>query len=73
MDDLSVTDGYCETSPYFCDFEKDTCGFNFETTGRFNWTRRVGKATTALTGPSVDHTVILNFIQMKKIIQLSFF
>ena len=58
LDDLEISDNFCPTIGFFnCDFEKDTCGFSFETTGYYNWTRRAGKATTALTGPSVDHTV----------------
>jgi hypothetical protein len=63
LDDVTISDDYCETGPYFCDFEKDSCGFSFESTGYYNWTRRSGKATTALTGPSVDHTV--NLIKFK--------
>ena len=58
LDDLEISDDFCPKNGLFnCDFEKDTCGFSFETTGYYNWTRRAGKATTALTGPSVDHTV----------------
>ena len=48
----------CQTNGIFnCDFEEGLCGFTLQTTGYFNWTRRAGKATTSLTGPSVDHTV----------------
>ena len=58
LDDIEVTDDYCPTNQFFyCDFEKDTCGFKLETNGYYNWTRRSGKATASLTGPAVDHTV----------------
>ena len=59
LDDLDIIADVCPNNGYFnCDFEKDTCGFKLETTGYYNWTRRAGKATSSLTGPSVDHTVI---------------
>ena len=59
MDDVAVAEGECQVSGILdCDFEEGTCGFSLQTTGYYNWTRRVGKATSSLTGPAVDHTVI---------------
>ncbi|CAF0741635.1 unnamed protein product, partial [Brachionus calyciflorus] len=56
LDDISITDGYCETNGIFnCDFEKDLCGLENDITGKFNWTRRAGRYYVT-TGPTVDHT-----------------
>ena len=59
LDDISVTDGYCESNEFFkCDFESGLCGFTFDTTAEYNWTRQAGKKYLyAPTGPFVDHTV----------------
>ena len=57
MDDITITDGYCETDGSFnCDFEKDLCGFENDPLGKFNWTR-TAQNTYVTTGPNNDHTV----------------
>lgn len=60
LDDLTLTDGVCETNELFsCDFETSFCGMKNDTTARYSWTRQAGKKSAfSSTGPGVDHTVI---------------
>lgn len=60
LDDISLVEGTCPTNDVLkCDFELDTCNLMNDITAKFNWTRAFGK-TAYSTGPSYDHTVILN-------------
>ncbi|CAF0741650.1 unnamed protein product, partial [Brachionus calyciflorus] len=56
LDDLSITNGYCQTNDLFnCDFERDLCGFVQDPTGKINWTRKIGNGNIN-SGPGIDHT-----------------
>lgn len=57
LDDIAMTDGFCERNQVLeCTFEQGMCDFKDDPTAKFNWTRRAGKLSFGLTGPSVDHT-----------------
>lgn len=48
--------GNCPTRLY-CDFESDDiCGYTYDQSGNFNWTRYRGSTSSYGTGPSYDHT-----------------
>ena len=53
--------GFCFLGPCptqkFCDFESpDICGYVYDQSGNFNWTRHQGQTSSATTGPPYDHT-----------------
>jgi hypothetical protein len=60
LDDISITDGLCQSNGLFvCDFEKDMCGFSNDTRYSYAWSRQKGKKYST-PGVSVDHTVNFN-------------
>ncbi|CAF1276484.1 unnamed protein product [Adineta steineri] len=58
LDDIILLNGTCRTSSDQCDFDSDDsiCGFQYSTTGQFNWTRGLASAVQAGVNPNVDHT-----------------
>ena len=63
LDDIELREGHCSSVDVFnCDFENDKCGLeNLENESDFPWYRLSGGSTLQrYTGPSIDHTVILN-------------
>jgi hypothetical protein len=58
LDDISVTNGYCEDNLVnTCDFEKDLCNFVHDTTTNYKWLRYKGRKYGPTSGPGTDHTV----------------
>ena len=56
IDDVMVTDEACP-DPGFCDFERDMCGYtNMPYGDQFDWEIGSGTTSSALTGPSTDHS-----------------
>lgn len=51
------TDGSDELGCGPCDFEKDQCGWNDNSIGRYDWTRNKGATPSVRTGPRTDHTL----------------
>ncbi|CAF3894466.1 unnamed protein product [Adineta steineri] len=58
IDDIILLNGTCRTSSDQCDFDSDDsiCGFQYSTTGQFNWTRGLASVVQAGINPNVDHT-----------------
>ncbi|UJR31098.1 hypothetical protein I4U23_018606, partial [Adineta vaga] len=56
IDDIVTKEGPCPVQR-FCDFEsQDICGYTYDPSGTFNWTRNKGKTESWYTGPPYDHT-----------------
>ncbi|CAF4185562.1 unnamed protein product, partial [Rotaria sp. Silwood2] len=56
IDDITTNEGPCPIQR-FCDFEsQDICGYTYDSSGNFNWTRHRGETFTTSTGPIYDHT-----------------
>ncbi|CAF0847412.1 unnamed protein product, partial [Rotaria sordida] len=58
IDDITLLDGTCQTTTDQCDFDSDDsiCGFQYGSTGEFNWTRSLASAVQQGVNPNVDHT-----------------
>ncbi|CAF4619611.1 unnamed protein product, partial [Rotaria sp. Silwood2] len=58
IDDITLLDGTCQTSSNQCDFDLDDtiCGFQYGSTGQFNWVRGLASDVQQGVNPNVDHT-----------------
>ncbi|CAF4044180.1 unnamed protein product, partial [Rotaria sordida] len=58
IDDITLLNGTCQTTTNQCDFDSDDsiCGFQYDSTGEFNWTRSLASAVQQGVHPNVDHT-----------------
>ncbi|CAF0853287.1 unnamed protein product [Didymodactylos carnosus] len=54
IDDIILLNGTCKTSPDQCDFDSDNsiCGFQYSSTGQFNWIRSLASVVNS----NVDHS-----------------
>jgi hypothetical protein len=57
-DDVSIKYGECEDPNFVsvtCDFEEEhICGYQSDSTAKFNWIRSKGSTSSAGSGPSID-------------------
>ncbi|CAF3948718.1 unnamed protein product [Rotaria sp. Silwood2] len=58
IDDITLRNDTCQTSPNQCDFDLDDtiCEFQYGSTGEFNWIRGLASDVQQGVNPNVDHT-----------------
>jgi hypothetical protein len=54
---VNCNDGSDEVNCGACDFEQGQCDWEDASAGKYNWARNKGATSSAISGPSVDHTL----------------
>lgn len=60
----TTKDPSAPTSDFDCDFEKDLCKYTNDLSQQLMWIRNQGATSSMDTGPNVDHTCVLFYINM---------